>query len=389
MDHSVRAHALLGASSAKRWLACPPSARATDKKADTSSGYALEGTVGHELSEAILRLYLDVISKKEYKQVMGKLMKSEYYCTEMELEIEKYTGYIIEQVESMKENGTTFVEQRVDYSEYVPEGFGTCDFGIISGDTIHIIDLKYGKGIRVDAHDNPQMKLYALGFYELARFIYDIKYVKMTIAQVRLDHIVSETVPIEDLISWGESIKPRALLAHKGLGEFKAGEHCRFCKLKSTCRARAEENLKLAQYEFKAPQELDKDEIADILTRAKEFSKWISDVTSNALQSAKDGTRYPGFKLVAGRSSRKYKSSKEVLEALLSLGYEKDRITSEPKLLGITAITKAIGKKQFKEELEAKGLIVKPTGAATLVPESDKREELNSLAQAQSEFMEV
>lgn len=268
------------------------------------------------------------------------------------------------------------VEQRLDFSAWVPRGFGTGDAVIIDNGIIEIIDLKYGKGVPVSAIGNTQMRLYALGAINEFGFFYDIEKVKMTIVQPRLDSVSTDEISAEELLKWAdEYLKPRAELAIKGEGEFCAGDHCKFCRANAICRARAEKNMEIAKYEFANPPTLDNLEISHILDVASDFSKWIKDVESWALQQALQGEIYPGYKVVEGRSNRKWKDEDEVGKLLLANGFQENIIYTK-KLDGIGKIEKAIGKKKTSELLG--DLIVKPQGSPTLVVESDKRPVYNS-----------
>ena len=272
------------------------------------------------------------------------------------------------------------VEQRLDFSKWVPEGFGTGDCLIVADDVLHIIDFKYGLGVLVEAEDNPQMMCYALGALDIYDGIYDITSVKMTIFQPRRENVSTFTIKKEDLLKWAdEFLKPTAELAFNGEGEFKAGDHCTFCKAKATCRKRAEYNLELAKYDFEMPASLSETEIAAILPKIDDLTAWAADIKEYALQQALSGTEYPGFKVVEGRANRKYTDEEAVAFVVKDNGYD----PYEKKLLGITAMTSLLGKKKFEELLGA--LITKPQGKPTLVPASDKRPALNT---AKDDFSE-
>lgn len=376
-------HALLSASASKRWLNCTPSARITEEMEDTSSVFAQEGTLAHSLGELELQYQLKDIRKNTYTKELKIIKANELYSEDMPDQVEKYTGYVFERLTealSHTKDALIFLEQKLDFSRYVPEGFGTGDCIIIADGTMEVIDLKYGKGIEVSADDNPQMKLYAIGAIEEYGFIYDINKVRMTIAQPRLDSISSWEISVADLESWanGELIE-KAALAWEGRGEFIPGEWCQFCKVKETCKARAAAILDIVEhYESKDPNLLDINEIVDILHKADEIQAWAKDVQDYALEQARDNNvKFPGWKLVEGRSNRKYADDGEVQLTLTGAGFEEEKILKEPELLGITAMEKVIGKKKFNELLQ--GLIVKPEGKPTLVVETDKRPELNSV----------
>ena len=273
-------------------------------------------------------------------------------------------------------------EQRLDFSRYVPGGFGTGDCIIVADDVLTVIDFKYGKGVAVEAEYNPQMMLYALGALEMFSILYDINEVKMVIFQPRIENISEFSMPVSDLMNWAENeLKPKAELAAKGEGEFCAGEHCRFCKVKATCRKRAEYNLAIAKYDFAPPDMLQDSEIAMILERADSLTAWAADVKEYALSEALKGRKWNGYKVVEGRSNRKYTDEKAVVSAVKAAG--KDPY-SEPKILGITEMTKMLGGKKKFEELLSK-YVYKPQGKPTLVPVSDKRKEWSA---AENDFQE-
>lgn len=370
-------HALLSASSSHRWLECPPSANLCSEQPDTSSEYAQEGTDAHALCEHKLKALLGMKTDDHTENLT-------YYEDEMERCANEYAVYVSEQVEKAKtvcNDPVVLVEQRLDFSRWVPEGFGTGDCVIVADGTLSIIDFKFGKHGLILAENNPQMMLYALGALDMFDSIYDIDTVSMTIFQPRRDNISKHTISKADLLRWAnEVLAPTAQLAIKGEGEFKAGEHCRFCKVRTTCRKRAEYNLELARYEFEPPATLDDIEISAILAKADELVSWVTDVKEYALRQALSGVTYDGFKVVEGRSNRKYTDENAVVEAVKAAGFD----PYEHSVLGITAMTTLLGKKKFNELLG--GLIEKPQGKPTLVPMSDKRPAINT---AQEDFMEV
>ncbi|MDR3093695.1 MAG: DUF2800 domain-containing protein, partial [Bacteroidales bacterium] len=340
-------HALLSASSAKRWLSCPPSARLCESYADKSSGYAQEGTDAHVLGEFQLRKALgeDVSAVADLRKHLA------YYSEEMEECANGYATYILELLSAAKQtcaDPVVLIEQRLDFSRYVSDGFGTGDCVIIADGTLHICDYKHGQGVLVDAEDNPQMKLYALGALELFDGIYDISTVSMTIYQPRRNNISTHTVIKETLYQWAEEVlKPAAQLAFTGEGEFKCGDHCQFCKAKAECRERVKANMALAAYDFAEPPLLENDEIASLLGKIDQLVSWASDIKEFALTEALKGIAFDGWKVVEGRSNRKYTDETAVAKAVESIGLD----PYEHKVLGITAMTGLLGKKRFEETL--------------------------------------
>lgn len=386
----MRKHAILSASSAARWLACPPSARLEQEFESTTSTYAEEGRFAHHLAELYLRHYLGVITKEQLNARIEELKKNEFYSQEMEDHVQTYVDIAAEKINAARaksKDAIVFLEQRLDFSYWVPEGFGTGDLTLITNDLVEVVDFKYGKGVPVSAERNAQMRLYGLGAYQLFNMLYDIRTVRMTIVQPRLDNISTEWLPIDELLTWGnEVVKPIAQLAYEGKGEFSAGDHCQFCQARYTCRARAEANLELAKYEFQDPPLLEQEEIADVLGRATELRSWVADVLDYALVQARDhGVHWPGWKLVEGRSNRKYVDDDAVADVLKRAGYKHADIFEEV-LKGVTKMEKLLGKKKFTELLTDAGLVIKPPGKPTLVPESDKRPEIDPLASAKKDF---
>lgn len=389
MAHAERDHALLSASGAKRWATCTPSARLEDQFAEESSSYAEEGTLAHELGELLLKKELNQITPAAYKKELKVIQKNPLYANEMMDYCQGYADIVIERYNAAlakTPDAQLIIEERLDFSLWVPEGFGTGDVLIVADGFIEVIDLKYGKGVQVDAKENYQMRLYGLGALDAYRVLYGTQMVTMTIIQPRLDHISTEELSAEELLNWGdEFIRPRAAIAFEGGGEFCAGDHCQFCKIKATCRARAEVNLELARYEFESPALLSYEEIGEILAKAEQLQKWAKDVQDYALdQAEKHGIRFPGWKLVEGRSNRKFTDEVAIAEMLLIEGFAEDKIYQPRKLFGITEMTKNLGKKLFEDILGP--YIEKPTGKPTLVPEDDKRPEINSTAAAVKDF---
>ncbi|KIR03784.1 Phage protein [Lachnospiraceae bacterium TWA4] len=364
-------HAVLSASSSHRWLNCPPSALLCAKEIDTPSEFAKQGTDAHTLCEYKLHRALG-------QQAKNPIENLTFFDEEMDDYSDLYVQYVMEKFNERHENckdSIVLIEQHLDFSKWVPSGFGTGDCVIVADEVLTVIDLKYGTGILVEAENNSQMMCYALGALELFDGIYDIKSVEMAIFQPRRDHISTFLITKKELLLWAEqTLAPIANLAAKGEGEYKAGSHCQFCKVKATCRKRAEYNLELARYDFKMPSYLEDYEIEMILAKSEELVSWIGDVKDYALGQAISGKDWKGWKLVEGRSNRKYVNEQIVAKVIEEAGYN----PYEQKMLGITAMTKMLGKTKFEELLG--GLIEKPQGKPTLVPLSDKRPMMKNTA---------
>ena len=367
-------HAYLSASASHRWLACPPSAKLCANIPDQASEYAQQGTDCHELCA-----YL--VEKALGREVIDPTDNLTYYDAEMQNCAEEYRNYVLEQIEAAKEfckDPQVMIEQRLDFSRWVENGFGTGDCVIVADEVLQIIDYKHGLGVLVSAGDdehggNSQMMCYALGALEVFGDIYDINQIKMTIFQPRRENISTYTISRDNLLKWAnEVLAPTAQLAYVGEGEFKAGGHCQFCKVKATCRKRAEYNLELAKYDFEMPATLDDTEIAAILEKVDKMISWGNDIKEYALQQAQSGVHFEGWKVVEGRSNRKYTDEAAVAFAVKDAGFD----PYEKKLLGVTAMSALLGKKKFEELLG--GLIYKPPGQPTLVPESDKIPAMNT-----------
>ena len=368
----ARKHAVLSASSAARWIACPPSARLNAEKSDTPSEYPIQGTDAHALCEYKLQKALGRKARDPTKHLAS-------YDSEMEGCAEAYCQFVMElvgQFRAESKDTMVSVEQRVDFSEFVPDGFGTADTLIISGKIVCIVDYKHGKGIEVSADRNPQMMCYALGCIQMFDGLYDIDEVRMVIFQPRLANISEFNISKADLLAWAaDTLVPAAKLAHAGEGEFCAGAHCQFCRIKATCRKRAEHNLELARYDFEMPPTLEDAEVEAVLAKADTLVAWVSDIKEYALQRAIQGKQWTDWKLVEGRSNRKYTDDAAVAKTVKEAGYE----PYEQKLLGITAMTSLLGKSKFEELLG--GFVIKPQGKPTLAPMSDKRPVINTAAE--------
>lgn len=360
-------HARLSASASHRWMNCPPSALLCEAVPDETSDYAKEGTCAHSLCEFKLKRALG-------QQAADPTEDLDFFSSEMDECSDEYVAFIIEALEEERKAGRNplvLIEQRLDFSSYVPEGFGTGDALIITDGRLHIIDFKYGKGVLVEAQENSQMMLYALGACEMLGSLYEIDEITMTIFQPRLGNISSWSMTNSELYSWANlTLAPAAKMAINGEGELKAGPWCRFCKVKASCRKRAEESMALASYEFREPPILTDEEIAIILAKIDELVSWADDVRQFALSEALKGKRIDGFKLVEGRSIRRYSDEAKAAEAVSLAGFD----PYERSVKGITAMTALLGKARFNEMLGA--LVVKPQGKPTLVPEADKRPEM-------------
>lgn len=394
MSQPGRAHALLSASKAAMWLACPPSARLQDTVEEQRSVYAEEGTLAHELAEVQLRRKLNPCDSKTraaLEKQLKKICKDARCGTEMENAIQFYIEVVEEKFMAAKarsKDAVVLLEERVDYSDWVPEGFGRCDVIIIADGLMDVVDLKYGKGEPVSATGNPQMRLYSLGALAEYEYLYDIQEICATVIQPRLDSISSETLTKEELLAWAnEVVRPAAKAAFAGEGEYNPGERqCRWCKVRGNCRARADEQMKALAYEFQDPALLSLEEIGSILFIADQLKVWAEDIRDYALEQAKAGNKVPQWKIVEGRSNRKITDAAAVKDKLLAAGYPETDILKPQELVALGDLEKKVlGKKLFAELLS--DYVIKPPGKPTLVPETDKRPEMNSL-EAEFENME-
>lgn len=383
-------HAKLSASGSKKWLNCPGSVQLEAQFPDTVSSYAAEGTTAHALAEAKINLAMKSISRVNYHKLTEKLDTN----TDMEEYTDGYRDFVLERYNAAlqkSKDAVLAVEIQIDLSAWIPGGFGTGDAVIISPGALEIIDLKYGQGVPVSAKDNTQLRLYALGALDCYDYLYDIKTVTMTIYQPRIDNISSVTVNSLELYEWGfDVVREKAKIANDdSVLECVAGKHCDegFCKARPVCRAYAEQKQKLAVYDFKPPEKLSVDEIAEIIDQADSLCKWAKLVKDYALEQAlNNGVKFPGFKLVEGRSNRTYTDDEKAIAVKLAEnGYTEEQIYTK-KLKGITEMEKLLGKTEFQHILN--GFIVKPQGAPTLVPIEDKRPEINSAQQAKEDFKE-
>lgn len=377
----MAAHAILGASSSHKWLNCPPSARLEERFENPTSVYADEGTLAHSLGEALI---------SNDSKAIKDLKKNPLYNSDMQQHCEDYRDFVLEllnEAKAITPDASLLLEQRLDFSKWVEEGFGTGDAVIVADGVMRIIDLKYGQGVEVSAHENTQMMLYALGAYNSFEMLYDIKSIIMTIYQPRIKNYSSYEISVVDLLTWAVNVLvPAAKLAYEGKGSYKAGDHCRFCRAKHLCKALAEYNLEYTEPEMLSSELLSDEDIAAILTRADGIKKWLSSIEEFAFTEALNGKKWEGFKLVEGRSNRAYSDADAVAEALINGGVD-PAIIYVKSLKTITALEKDLGKKPFNELVGE--LIIKPAGKPTLVPEGDKRPEWNSADGAAEDFKNV
>ena len=370
-------HAILSPSASHIWLRCTRAPRMCEDLPDQQTDYARQGTQAHSLCQYKLEKALgyDVRDPREELDLLDEEMES---CSD------DYVQFVMQLLSEMRQtcsDPVILIEQRLDFSEWVPDGFGYGDCILVADGAIHVIDFKYGEGVLVDARENSQMMCYALGAINLLDNLYDISSVSMTIFQPRRENVSTWTQDKFELLGWADTVlKPAADLAYKGEGTFCAGEHCRFCRARATCRARAEYNLELARYDFAMPDTLEDDEISAILSKIDSLTSWAADIREYALSQALSGKHFEGFKVVNGRSVRRYTSETDVAKAVTAAGFD----PYERSILGITAMTKLLGKRRFEEILGQ--FVIKAPGKPTLVPESDKRQAANS---AKNDFSET
>ena len=357
-NHSSRAHAILSASSAHRWLKCPPSATAAMLYDNTDTEYSREGTLAHEVAE--------IIAKGDTPDLEST---TETITPEMIQCGEAYRDYIQELIHD--DNAVVLLEQRVDFSPWVPGGFGTCDCIILQGNRLDIVDYKFGKGVAVSAEENPQMRLYGLGALNDFGAIYDIHEIGMHIFQPRMNNISVDALLVAGILDWGREIAPIAEKAADGKGDHCAGEHCRFCPHAGACPTISAACLKVVNAHGGkiAVPTLAPWMIADILREESMISAWLKAVKERALATMMDGEEVPGFKVVEGRGSREWTDA-VLTDLRLSEHYSVSEYT-ETKLLSPYALEQSIGKKKVQELLA--DLITTKPGNPTIAPASDKR----------------
>lgn len=378
------AHALLSASSSHKWLHCTPSARLEETFPESTSTYAEEGRLAHEIAELKLRKhFLEPMGPKTFNSRLKKLQQHPLYQPEMLTHTDEYLDYVSKVVHGYDSRPHIAVEKRLDYSRYAPEGFGTGDCIIIGGKVLHVIDFKYGKGVPVSAEENPQMMLYALGALEEYSLLFEIETVKMVIVQPRLSSISWYETAVSELTSWGESSKPAAQKAFEGTGDFVPGEWCRFCRAKATCRARCDTYTALEDFGKVPPPLISNEEVGEILARAQELAAWVKNLEEYALTECLAGNEIPGWKAVEGRSVRQFVDTDQAFAVMKQAGYD-EALLYERKPITLTAVEKLLGKKSFQELLANQ--INTPPGKPTLAPASDKREAVTSKATAAQDF---
>lgn len=385
-----RKHAFLSASGAHRWLACPPSAKIEEQMPDNESEAAKEGTLAHELAEMKVRnyFYTTDFGNRKLKNAIKKLKENLLWQEEMMHHTDTYLDYIKEIALALPSRPYVAIEQQVFFDQYAPDGFGTADCIMLQGNTLYIMDFKYGKGVPVSAEKNPQLMLYALGAYDTYKILYPIQNIHMSIIQPRLPNgITNWECSLDELLNFGAYVKERAALAMEGNGEFSPGAHtCRFCKAKSRCRARAEENIKLASEIDKKPPLLSNEEVGNYLIQGEDVAKWVSDLKKYALSECLAGREVEGWKAVQGRSKREWKDLDKAFSVLGENGIAEELLW-EKVPLSVSQAEKTLGKKELLSFVE--NYIEKTPGAPTLVRDSDKREAITNQVQAKQVFEEV
>lgn len=388
----MTAHAKLSASAAARWLACPPSVAMSEGYPDSASRYAAEGTLAHALAEAdLVRHFNKGVGPVKYNKMRSKLIAQHtwegesLYAAEMDKYVAVYTDYVKQVAMAYPSRPFVYLEKRVDFSTWVPGGFGTADCLIIYGNELRVIDLKYGKGVPVRAEDNPQMMLYALGAYDAFKLLCRIEKVTLTIVQPRLDGVSEWSLSVDDLLAFGEKVKPLAEMADKGEGDFNPGEHCRFCKARAVCRARADYGIKLTPMTKQETNTLSNDEIGHYLDVGKGVAAWLSELQEYALSQCLNGNVVAGWKAVEGTSRRAWRDGDAAFKAIVDSGVD-EALLYERKPLSLAQVEKLVGKKAFAAFDK---YVYKPPGKPTLVTVDDKREAINNVVTAKDVFKNV
>lgn len=385
VDHSTRAHAICSASGAHRWLHCPPSALLETKFPDTTSEAAKEGTLAHEICEAKLRNYFFTkeFSKRKLTNRLKKLSADPLYQKEMDGHTDAYTDFVKQAALSFAHQPSVLIEQKLDLSSIIPDGFGTADCILIGGNVIHVIDFKYGKGVPVEAKGNPQMLIYAWGAYYRYSLLYPIDIFRVSIVQPRLDIFSTAEYDLDTVRTFSDYVGHQAALAVKGEGEFKAGDWCRFCRARKTCRARAEENVKLAGFTERKPPLITNTEVGEYLRMGKDVARWLSDLEDYALSECLAGREVDGWKAVEGRSRRNWVDQEKAFATIIDTGMPKEMLY-ETSPLSLAKIEKLMGKNCFSATVGS--LVEKSPGKPTLVPESDERPAISNQVTAKEVF---
>ncbi len=390
MGHEERAHALLSASSAHRWLKCTKSARLEEQFPDTTSEAAKEGTLAHELAELKVRNYFNPsdVSKRKLTFAIKKMKENPLWDDEMLIHTDTYLDYIRDVSIKLPAAPFVEVEKRVDFSEYVPDGFGTADCIMVQGNTLFVIDFKYGKGVPVSAKENPQMMLYALGAYEACKILYLIERIHLAIVQPRLpDGITEWECPLGELLEFGEYVEKRAALAFTGGGEFAPDEKtCKFCRARKQCRARSDYNVKQAFDLGELPPLITNEEAGQRLLAMRDVVSYQKDLQEWALSECLVGNEVPGWKAVEGRRSRDWTDMDAAFEKLIKSGVVAEEILWEKKPLTLAQVEKTIGKKDFADAVGE--FVIQKSGKPALVEVSDKRQAITNKVTAQAAFKE-
>lgn len=387
-------HAMLSPSSASIWMACTPSALLASEFPDKAGEAAAEGTLAHSIGELLVKHKAGMLSKALFNKELKKLQANKLYDNSMLEYCEDYAVYVMENFAEAKvrtKDAKLFVETKLDLTDYIPESFGTGDVIIIADHIMDFIDLKYGKGVEVSAVENKQLMLYALGSLAAYDYLYDIHTIRMHIYQPRIGNISVFEMPVDVLKTWGQQeLIPKAKMAFEGIGKYVPGKHCQFCRARPTCKAHADFQMEVFDYDLKAARVLTDDEVADIISRAKDLKSWLGEIEDYALdQAVHNGKKWPGYKLVEGRSNRMYTDQGAVALKLIAAGFTDDKIYKPKELLGITEMEKTITKKVFAAVLtpeEGEKLIKKPAGKPTLAAATDARPEFNSIDKATEDF---
>lgn len=369
-------HALLSPSKAARWLNCLPSARLEAEIPDTPSPYAEEGTLAHALAENELNFSAHYISEAEYEANKNSLCDSDLFELDMLDYVQRYVDFVLDLCAEKHTSTKLFVEQKLDLAKYATDCSGTADAVVVTDNTLHIIDLKYGKGVKVDAFENPQLKLYALGALDFVSVIYDIEQVTLNIVQPRLNHIDTYSISKADLLDWAFTVSKKAALAFEGVGTPQAGTWCKFCKCNPTCKALANKQLEIAKYDFRQADFLTDNELVDIFKRSKEFKEWIDAVNAYIKTFLEQGGSIKGLKLVESSTRRSWRDEVADAEAIKAAaeeaGLPTDILYTEPSIKSFSTIEKAVGKKVFEKVFSK---FIKSTSYKAAALESDKRPE--------------